>query len=98
MEFIARYLHKYFWHDFEPGYRLHKSHHEPRVGPFEGNDLYAIMFALPAMYMCYWGFITPGWLGTISYASGLGITLYGNMYMFIHDGMVHKRFPVGPIE
>ena len=29
--------------------------------------------------------------------TGLGITLFGIMYMFIHDGLVHKRFPVGPI-
>lgn len=65
---------------------------------FQANDLYALMFAIPAMQMCYNGFVTPGWLGTIMYASGLGITIYGNMYMFIHDGMVHKRFPVGPIE
>ena len=37
------------------------------------------MFAIPAMYMCYWGFMTPGWFGTISYASGLGITIYGKI-------------------
>ena len=30
-------------------------------------------------------------------AWGLGITLYGWMYMFVHDGLVHKRFPVGPL-
>ena len=27
----------------------------------------------------------------------MGITLFGISYMFIHDGLVHKRFPVGPI-
>jgi beta-carotene 3-hydroxylase len=29
---------------------------------------------------------------------GLGITLFGMAYMFVHDGLVHRRFPVGPIE
>lgn len=29
--------------------------------------------------------------------AGLGITLFGMMYMFVHDGLVHKRFPVGPL-
>jgi len=29
---------------------------------------------------------------------GLGITLFGIAYMFVHDGLVHRRFPVGPIE
>jgi beta-carotene 3-hydroxylase len=28
---------------------------------------------------------------------GLGITVFGMAYMFVHDGLVHKRFPVGPI-
>jgi hypothetical protein len=28
---------------------------------------------------------------------GLGITMFGIAYMFVHDGLVHRRFPVGPI-
>lgn len=28
---------------------------------------------------------------------GLGITMFGMAYMFVHDGLVHRRFPVGPI-
>lgn len=35
MEMYARVAHKYLWHDFKPGWELHKSHHEPRHGPFE---------------------------------------------------------------
>ena len=35
MEMWARYAHKALWHDYEPGWALHKSHHEPRTGPFE---------------------------------------------------------------
>ncbi len=35
MEMYARFAHKVLWHDFEPGWALHKSHHEPRTGPFE---------------------------------------------------------------
>jgi hypothetical protein len=30
-------------------------------------------------------------------AQGLGITMFGMAYMFVHDGLVHRRFPVGPI-
>ncbi|KAL5651029.1 hypothetical protein ACJX0J_036487, partial [Zea mays] len=26
-----------------------------------------------------------------------GITLFGMAYMFVHDGLVHRCFPVGPI-
>ncbi|XP_068306417.1 beta-carotene hydroxylase 2, chloroplastic-like isoform X2 [Pyrus communis] len=28
---------------------------------------------------------------------GLGITTFGMAYMFVHDGLVHRRFLVGPI-
>jgi beta-carotene 3-hydroxylase len=43
MEMYARFAHKVLWHDFEPGWALHKSHHMPRTGPFEANDIYAII-------------------------------------------------------
>lgn len=35
----ARWIHKDMWHDNPVGWILHKSHHEPRLGPFEANDL-----------------------------------------------------------
>jgi beta-carotene 3-hydroxylase len=34
----------------------------------------------------------------LCFGAGLGITLFGMSYMFIHDGLVHRRFPVGPID
>lgn len=55
------------------------------------------MNALPAMALCAFGFVTPNIWGAGCFGAGLGITLYGIAYMFIHDGMVHKRFPTGPI-
>lgn len=33
----------------------------------------------------------------VAFLQGLGITLFGMAYMFVHDGLVHRRFPVGPI-
>eukprot|EP00798_Chlamydomonas_sp_ICE-L_P003844 gene3844-13906_t len=97
MEMWARYAHKALWHDYAPGWALHKSHHEPRTGPFEANDLFAIINALPAFALCLYGFLTPGVLGGTCFGAGLGITMFGIMYMFVHDGLVHRRFPVGPI-
>ncbi len=38
--------------------------------------------------------MTPTLMGGVCFGAGLGITLFGIMYMFIHDGMVHRRFPV----
>jgi beta-carotene 3-hydroxylase len=46
MEMYARWAHRALWHDFPAGWALHKSHHEPRVGPFEANDIFAIMNAV----------------------------------------------------
>ena len=63
MEMWARYAHKALWHDFEPGWRLHKSHHVPRLGPFEDNDVFAIANAVPAMGLCAYGFLTPNMFG-----------------------------------
>lgn len=97
MELWAQYAHKALWHDFEPGWNLHKSHHVPRIGPFEDNDVFAVINALPAMGLCAYGFLTPGVSGGLCFGAGLGITLFGISYMFIHDGLVHRRFPVGPI-
>lgn len=63
MELWAQYAHKALWHDFEPGWKLHKSHHVPRTGPFEDNDVFAIINAVPAMGLCAFGFLTPGVFG-----------------------------------
>jgi hypothetical protein len=59
MELWAQFAHKALWHDFEPGWKLHKSHHVPRLGPFEDNDVFAIVNAIPAMGLCAYGFLTP---------------------------------------
>lgn len=59
--------------------------------------MYALINALPAVSLCAYGFITPGLPGSLAFGAGLGITLFGIAYMFVHDGLVHRRFPVGPI-
>ena len=97
MEMYARWAHKFLWHDLPGGWALHKSHHEPRVGAFEANDIYALANALPAMALCAYGFLRPDVVGGLCFGAGLGITLFGISYMFVHDGLVHRRFPVGPI-
>ena len=42
MEAVAYYTHKYVMHGFL--WSLHKSHHSPREGIFELNDLFAFYF------------------------------------------------------
>ena len=110
MEFYARYAHKYLWHDSlwsmpmksrkewnRPIWLLHESHHLPREGAFEANDIFAIANGVPAFALCAYGFLTPGLFGGLCFGAGLGITLFGIAYMYVHDGLVHKRFPTGPL-
>ena len=47
MEAVAYFSHKYVMHGF--GWFLHESHHSPREGFFELNDLYAAIFAIPSI-------------------------------------------------
>lgn len=97
MEMYARWVHRYLWHENQVGWILHKSHHEPRLGAFEANDIYAIMNAFPAFVLTLYGFTRPDVIGGLCFGAGLGITLFGISYLFVHDGLVHRRFPVGPI-
>ncbi|XP_039780230.1 beta-carotene 3-hydroxylase, chloroplastic-like [Panicum virgatum] len=96
MEFWARWAHRSLWH--ASLWHMHESHHRPRDGPFELNDVFAIINAVPAMSLLAYGFFNRGLVPGLFFGAGLGITLFGMAYMFVHDGLVHRRFPVGPIE
>nr|CAC95130.2 beta-carotene hydroxylase [Crocus sativus] len=95
MEFWARWAHRALWH--ASLWHMHESHHRPREGPFELNDVFAIINAVPAIALLNFGFFHRGLLPGLCFGAGLGITLFGIAYMFVHDGLVHRRFPVGPI-
>ncbi|KAK6135261.1 hypothetical protein DH2020_031004 [Rehmannia glutinosa] len=95
MELWARWAHKALWH--ASLWHMHESHHRPREGPFELNDVFAIINAAPAIALFYYGFFHKGLIPGLCFGAGLGITVFGMAYMFVHDGLVHRRFPVGPI-
>lgn len=87
MEVFAWAAHRWVMHGW--GWGWHRSHHEPRHGLFEKNDLYAVVFAGVAIVLIALG--TSGhwplqWIGA-------GMTLYGALYFFVHDGLVHQRWP-----
>ncbi|NP_001316105.1 beta-carotene 3-hydroxylase, chloroplastic-like [Daucus carota subsp. sativus] len=95
MEFWARWAHEALWH--ASLWHMHESHHKPREGAFELNDVFAIMNAVPAIALLAYGFFHKGYFPGLCFGAGLGITVFGIAYMFVHDGLVHKRFAVGPI-
>jgi len=88
MEGFAWAAHKYIMHGW--GWGWHRSHHAPRSGWFERNDLYALVFAAVAIALIA--------LGTAGHAPlqwvGAGMTLYGLLYFVAHDGLVHRRWPL----
>ncbi|KAL5216573.1 hypothetical protein ABZP36_007974 [Zizania latifolia] len=95
MEFWARWAHRSLWH--ASLWPMHESHHRAREGPFELNDVFAIINAVPAISLLAYGLFHRGLVPGLCFGAGLGITLFGIAYMFVHDGLVHRRFPVGPI-
>jgi len=87
MELFSIVAHKYIMHGF--GWGWHRSHHEPRTGWFEKNDLYAVVFAGIAIALIWFG--TRGY-GRLEWI-GAGMTGYGMLYFIAHDGLVHQRWP-----
>ncbi|KAK3024816.1 hypothetical protein RJ639_042821 [Escallonia herrerae] len=94
MKCWARWAHKAMWHALL--WHMHKSHHEPRQGPFELNDV-AIINVVPAIALLSYGFFHKGPFPGLCFGTRLGITVFCMAYMFIHNGLVHKRFSMGPI-
>jgi beta-carotene 3-hydroxylase len=90
MELLATATHKYVMHGF--GWAWHRSHHRPRSGWFEANDLYALVFAAISLAL----FVAAGGPGSLLWWFGAGMALYGLLYTLLHDGLVHRRLPIGP--
>lgn len=90
MELFAYAAHRWIMHG-KLGWGWHKSHHEPHRQNmyFEKNDLYGIVMSgvaitLFALGAAKWWPLT--WVA-------LGMTIYGFIYFFVHDGLVHQRWP-----
>jgi beta-carotene 3-hydroxylase len=89
MEGFAYAAHRWLMHG--PGWFLHKSHHSPRTGWFELNDLFFVIFAAPSILLILGG-LQWGW-GAWAAWVGAGIAAYGAIYAIFHDVIVHKRLP-----
>lgn len=89
MEVFAWAMHRYVMHGLL--WRWHRSHHEPHDHVLEKNDLFAVVFAAPAIVLIAIGLHVWSWALPV----GLGVTAYGLVYFFFHDGLVHRRFPTG---
>lgn len=90
MELFAYVMHRWIMHG-RMGWVLHKSHHRERLGRFELNDLYGVIFAVPSIVLIYGG-VQGGW-GDWATWVGAGIAAYGAIYFGFHDVIVHRRIP-----
>jgi beta-carotene 3-hydroxylase len=86
MEVVAWAVHKFIMHG--PGWGWHQSHHVDHDHTLEKNDLYAVLFGGLALLLIVF---SPG-RGPI-YWIGIGMSVYGILYFFVHDGLVHQRWP-----
>lgn len=87
MEFVSYLAHRYIYHGI--GWVFHKSHHEPRKGVFEMNDIFPMTFASIAIAVFAYSFGDPTRADIVALA--VGISAYGIVYFFIHDLYVHRR-------
>ena len=90
MEGVAWFTHKYIMHGLL--WALHRDHHQKdHDGFLERNDFFFLIFAIPGILCLGLGsfFGNP-----IALYIGIGITVYGAAYFFVHDIFIHQRFKV----
>ena len=85
MEFSGWFIHKYIMHGIL--WKIHKTHHAHTKGFFELNDLFSLLFASIAIVLIFLGI--DRW--DYRFWLGLGITIYGMSYFFLHDVLIHRR-------
>jgi beta-carotene 3-hydroxylase len=88
MEAFAAAVHRHVMHGW--GWGWHRSHHEPGEGRFERNDLYALLFA--GISLLFFSVLADLW--PLFWWVGVGTVVYGFLYTWVHDGIVHRRLPV----
>lgn len=86
MEAVAWAVHRWIMHGAL--WSWHELHHRPRVGMFERNDRFVLVFSSIAVALFALGRWTPGVT-----AIACGVTAYGFAYFMMHDVLVHRRLP-----
>ena len=89
MEAVSYLAHRFVMHG--PGMGLHRSHHK-RTGAtsrFEANDLFPVTFAAVTILAMTAGTTLPSL--AVLVPVGVGVTLYGAAYAFVHDVYIHQR-------
>ena len=91
MEGVAWFMHKYVMHG--PFWNLHADHHvrDHHNSFFERNDNFFVFFSILAITTFgLWSIYN--WIYCLG--MGIGITIYGMTYFFVHDIFIHQRIKV----
>lgn len=88
MEAAAYLAHRYLFHGVL--WFIHRTHHQPRKTWWEWNDVFSLLFG-PIAFGLMAGWFAPDWK-SFTLPIGVGMTLYGIVYFFIHDMYTHRRF------
>ena len=87
MEMVAWFTHKYVMHGI--GWFFHKDHHQKESDEFlERNDFFFLIFAIPGIVGLFIG-MQNGY--NLFFWIGLGISIDGATYFFVHDIFIHQR-------
>ena len=88
MEAFSYSAHRWMMHG-PVGMRLHRSHHVPGWSRFEANDWFPVSFAGVTVLAMSLGVSFPSLRGV--FVAGIGVTMYGASYVFVHDIYIHAR-------
>ena len=89
MEGVSYLSHRLLMHG--PGMGWHRSHHLPTAGGFEKNDLYPLTASSLAVVLFALGTWGPRLRELL--LVGIGLTIYGVSYLFVHEVYIHRRVP-----
>ncbi|QQS39974.1 MAG: fatty acid hydroxylase [Acidobacteriota bacterium] len=88
LEAFSYVVHRWLFHGIL--WKIHKTHHYPRRGVFELNDLFSVGFGSVSVLLMV--FAEHPLSESIAFPIGLGIAIYGVIYFIVHDLFTHRRF------
>ncbi len=88
LEAFSYFVHRWLFHGVL--WQVHKTHHYPRKGAFELNDLFSVVFGMTSVLLIV--FAEYPLVESVSFPIGLGIAIYGVLYFLVHDLFTHRRF------
>jgi beta-carotene 3-hydroxylase len=87
MECVSYLVHRFLYHRVL--WFIHQSHHSPRTGPFERNDLFPVAFSAVSCFLIVKGLTAEPFSPFLG--AGIGVTAYGAVYFIVHDLYIHRR-------